>query len=84
MVGGQANAIRVLRTGRIPGGGGGYFSEFEVGVCRPVPQILTQFQTKIFRFPHPFSDLDSKNPLIPISDLCCIVIKLRINNEFKN
>ena len=42
------------------GGGGGYSSEFLVGVCRPVPQILTQFQTKIFNFPHPFSDLDSK------------------------
>ena len=40
--------------------GGGYSSEFLVGVCRPVPQILIQFQTKIFRFPHPFSDLDSK------------------------
>ena len=39
---------------------GGYTSEFLVGVCRPVPQILTQFQTKIFHFPHPFSDLDSK------------------------
>ena len=36
---------------------GGYSSEFLVGVCRPVPQILTQFQTKIFHFPHPFSDL---------------------------
>ena len=41
-------------------GGGGYTSEFLVGVCRPVPQILTQFQTIIFHFPHPFSDLDSK------------------------
>ena len=42
------------------GGGGGYSSEFLVGVCRPVPQILTQFQTKICHFPHPFSDLASK------------------------
>ena len=39
---------------------GGYTSEFLVGVCRPVSQNLTQFQTKIFHFPHPFSDLDSK------------------------
>ena len=31
-----------------------------VGVCRPVPQILTQYQTKIFHFPHPFSDLAPK------------------------
>ena len=38
---------------------GGYSSEFLVGVCRPVPQILTQFQTKIFNFPYPFSDLKS-------------------------
>ena len=41
-------------------GGGGYSSEFSVGVCRPVPQILTQFQTKTRHFPHPFSDLSSK------------------------
>ena len=36
-----------------PGGGGGggrYSSEFLVGVCCPVPQILTQFQTKISIF----------------------------------
>ena len=39
---------------------GGYSSEFLVGLCRPVPQILTQFQTKIFPFPHPFSDLTPK------------------------
>ena len=44
----------------VPPGGGGYSSEFLVGVCRPVPQILTQFQTKIFHFPHPFSDLAPK------------------------
>ena len=31
-----------------------------VGVCHPVPQILTQFQTKTCHFPHPFSDLASK------------------------
>ena len=42
------------------GGGWRYSSEFLVGVCRPVSQILTQFQTKIFHFPHPFSDLVSK------------------------
>ena len=33
--------------------GGGHSSEFLVGVCRPVLQILTQFQTKIIHFPHP-------------------------------
>ena len=42
------------------GGGGGHSSEFLVGVCRPVLQILTQFQTKMCHFPHPFSDLASK------------------------
>ena len=33
------------------GGGGGYSWEFLVGLCRPVLQILTRFQTKnvIFR-----------------------------------
>ena len=36
---------------------GGYFWKFMVGVCRPVLQILTLFQTKKCYFPHPFSDL---------------------------
>ena len=39
---------------------GGHSSEFLVGVCRPDPQILTQFQTKMCHFPHPFSDVASK------------------------
>ena len=40
---------------------GGYSWEFLVGVCRPVLQILTIFQTKKkCHFPHPFSDLVSK------------------------
>ena len=38
------------------GGGGGHSSEFLVGVCHLVPQI----QTKIFHFPHLFSDQASK------------------------
>ena len=42
---------------RIPGG---YSLEFLVGVCRPHLQIQTQFQTKKYHFPHPFSDLASK------------------------
>jgi len=37
--------------------GGGYSWEFLVGVCRPVLQILTIFQTKKCHFPHPFSNL---------------------------
>ena len=36
-----------------------------VGVCRPVVQILTLFQTKTCNFPHPFSDQTSKI-LIPV------------------
>ena len=40
--------------------GGGYSWEFLVGVCRPVPRILTLFQTKNCHFPHPFSDQISK------------------------
>ena len=35
---------------------GGYSWEFLVGVCYPVLQILTLFQTKKCNFPHPFSD----------------------------
>ena len=34
--------------------------EFLVGVCHPVFQILTLFQTKKCHFPHPFSDQTSK------------------------
>ena len=34
----------------------GFSWEFLVGVCRPVLQILTLFQTKKYHFPHPFSD----------------------------
>ena len=36
------------------------YSEFSVVVCRPVLQILTQFQTKTCHFPQPFSDRASK------------------------
>ena len=32
------------------------FWEFLVGMCRPVLQLLTPFQTKNCHFPHPFSD----------------------------
>ena len=35
--------------------GWGYSWKFLVGVCRPVLQILTLFQTKKCHFPHPFS-----------------------------
>ena len=34
----------------------GFSWEFLVGVCRPVLQIQTLFQTKKYHFPHPFSD----------------------------
>ena len=40
--------------------GGGDSWEFLVGVCRPVLQILTLFQTKICHYSQPFSDLAPK------------------------
>ena len=42
----------------------GYSWEFLVGVCRPVLQILTRFQTKKCNFPHPSSDLAFKQELL--------------------
>ena len=57
-------------SGARGGGGGRYSSEFLVGVSRPVPQILTQFQTKISIFHTRFQT----RPLIKIS----------IINEVKN
>ena len=55
-------------------GGRGVLVEILVGVCRPHLQIQTQFQTKKCHFPHPSSDLASKNPY-PFSDLTLYVIK---------
>ena len=46
-----------VRRRKMPGR---YSWEFLVGVCRPVLQILTLFQTKKCNFPHPFSDQTSK------------------------
>ena len=40
-----------------------YAWEFLVGVCRPVLQILTLFQTKKCHFQHPFSDLAFRQKL---------------------
>ena len=42
------------------GRGGRHSWEFLVGLCSPVLQILTLFQTKRCNFPHPFSDQTSK------------------------
>ena len=39
---------------------GGYSWEFLAGVCRPLLQILTRFQTKKCNYPHPFSGQISK------------------------
>ena len=39
----------------------GYSSEFSVGVCRPVLQIPTLFQTPKYHFPQPFSGLASES-----------------------
>ena len=43
-----------------------YSCEFSVGVCRPVLQILTLFQTKKYHFSQPCSDSASKklSPLL--------------------
>ena len=46
-----------VRRRKMPGR---YSWEFLVGVCRPVLQILTLFQTKKCNFPHPFLDKTSK------------------------
>ena len=55
--------VRGLRGAYVAGqlGGGGYFWEFLVaGLCRPVLQILTLFQTRKCHFPHPLSDQTHK------------------------
>ena len=44
----------------LPAQEGGYSWEFLVGVCRPVLQILTLFQTKTCHFPRSSSDQTSK------------------------
>ena len=49
-----------LRFSRALESPGGYSWEFLVGVCRPVLQILTRFQTKKCNFSDPFSDQTSK------------------------
>ena len=54
----QVNAFYVWEN--VPKSGG-YSSGFLLGVCRPVLQILTRFQTKKCYFSHPFSDQTSKN-----------------------
>ena len=43
---------------------GGYSWEFLVGVCRPVLQILTLFQTKKCNSPHSFSTRPLKSILV--------------------
>lgn len=48
------NSIRSRIRGRQVCPGGGYFSEFLLGVCGPVLQTLTLFHTKLCNFPIPF------------------------------
>ena len=36
---------------------GGYFQKYWVGMRGTLPETLTLFQTKIFDFPYPISDL---------------------------
>ena len=53
--------VKIHLNPREKEGGGGEGGEvFLVGACRPGPQILTPFQTKMCNFLHPFSDLASK------------------------
>ena len=49
-----ASLLRIISHSR--GGGGGYSGEFLVGMCRPVLQILTLFQTKNVIFQTRFQD----------------------------
>ena len=53
------SARKTVVKNRGGGGGRGCSSEFVVGVCHPVLQILTLFQTKTCHFPYPFSALAS-------------------------
>ena len=46
---------KILRKSR-----GGYFQKNWVGVCGMLPETLTSFQTKIFGYPYPISDLIKK------------------------
>ena len=50
----------------------GYFYEFLVGLCHPVLQILSLFQTKKCHFPHWFSDISKIHTYFQTwSDLAC-------------
>ena len=64
-------------------GGGGYFWEILVGVCRTVLQILPLFHTKNANSPHPFSDLAS-NIISSLSDqkLFRLERQHKIHSEF--
>ena len=60
----QSTFIPPNLIGTAPGGGGGGYSQKNwVGVCGPLPKILTLFMTKICNFPYPIYD-PTKN-LIP-------------------
>ena len=65
-------------------GGGGYSQEFLVGVCRPVLQILTLFQTKKCHFPNPFSDQASKLHTLFQTRAEIMSSLLRLEREQKN
>ena len=73
------------------GGGGGrrgeYSQEFSEGLCHPVLEILTLFQTKTCHFlhpfsdPYPFSDLASESCILFANPLPC---PSEVNILFKN
>ena len=52
-----------------------YPQKNRVGVCSPLPEILTLFQTKICDFPYPISEL-IKNLIHLLSDLTVKIITL--------
>ena len=68
---------------------GGYSWEFLVGVCCPVLQILTLFQTKKCHFPHPSQTRPLKSILVFLlafrQKLCHNVTQIRAqtNKVFK-
>ena len=57
------NVFTATKVSNMPGGGGGGGSILIIflgGVCRTERETLTLFQTKIYDFPYPISDLTLK------------------------
>ena len=58
---GNVHGVTVVRLGYLsyPRGRGGYSPNLWVRVCHTVLKTLTLFQTKIYYFSDPFSDLEA-------------------------